>query len=234
MARTIKEEDYLTRRNEILEAAQRLIYTKGYDQMTIQDILDAIGISKGAFYHYFSSKPALLEALIERMLNNAVQVIRPVVEDPNLPALEKLQRFFGDTARWKTGQKSFFLGVMRSWYADENALVRQKVMAAGMRRVSPFYSAIIEQGVREGVFSVPCSDRAAEVVLVLGQGMSDRLAGQFLSAQPVSLENLEETLAVYVDAVERILGAPRGSIRVMDRDTLKEWMAVTEVNEAAI
>ena len=54
MVRTIKEPS--ERRNDILDAARRLIYTKGYEQMTIQDILDELGISKGAFYHYFDSK----------------------------------------------------------------------------------------------------------------------------------------------------------------------------------
>ena len=68
MARIVKEQAYAEKRNEILDVAQRLVYTKGYEQMTIQDILDDLQISKGAFYHYFDSKQALLEALIERML----------------------------------------------------------------------------------------------------------------------------------------------------------------------
>ncbi len=54
MARIVKE--YSVRRNEILDAARQLVYTKGYEQMTIQDILDYLQISKGAFYHYFDSK----------------------------------------------------------------------------------------------------------------------------------------------------------------------------------
>jgi AcrR family transcriptional regulator len=49
MARIVKEEEYAARRNEILDAAQRLVYTKGYEHMTIQDILDDRHISKGAF-----------------------------------------------------------------------------------------------------------------------------------------------------------------------------------------
>ena len=65
MARIVKEEEYVEKRNEILAVAQRLVYTKGYEQMTIQDMLDELQISKGAFYHYFGSKQALLEALIE-------------------------------------------------------------------------------------------------------------------------------------------------------------------------
>ena len=53
MARIVKEEVRAVKRNEILDAASRFIYTTGYEQMTIQDILDELQISKGAFYHYF-------------------------------------------------------------------------------------------------------------------------------------------------------------------------------------
>ena len=93
MARSVNEKEYALKRNQILDVTQRLVYTKGYEQMAIQDILGELQISKGAFYHYFDSKPALLEALVERMGQEALDLIRPIVEDPNLPALEKLQRF---------------------------------------------------------------------------------------------------------------------------------------------
>src|SRR5512139_475433 len=98
MARSVKEETYAVKRNEILDAAQRLVYAKGYEQMSIQDILNELKISKGAFYHYFDSKGDLLEALIERMRQDVEPIILPVVEDPRLRALEKLQRFFDTSA----------------------------------------------------------------------------------------------------------------------------------------
>src|SRR5215831_16667548 len=71
MARIVKEP--AVRRNEILDVAQRLVYTKGYEQMTIQDIVDDLQLSKGAFYHYFDSKQALLEALVQRLLDQMVE-----------------------------------------------------------------------------------------------------------------------------------------------------------------
>lgn len=88
MARIVKEQEYAARRNAILDVAQRLVYTKGYEQMAIQDILDELEISKGAFFHYFNSKQMLLEAIIERMRDEVAQIITPIVHDPHLPALE--------------------------------------------------------------------------------------------------------------------------------------------------
>lgn len=64
--RVVKEHE--ERRNEILNTAQTLFVTKGYMKTTINDILQAIGIAKGTFYHYFKSKEEVLDAIIERII----------------------------------------------------------------------------------------------------------------------------------------------------------------------
>src|SRR5438105_7630718 len=107
MARIVKE--HAVRRNEILDVARRLVYTKGYEQMTIQDILDDLQISKGAFYHYFTSKQALLEAIIERMQEVVEPLVLAIVHDPHLSALEKLRRLFVTVSRWKTARTESLL-----------------------------------------------------------------------------------------------------------------------------
>src|SRR5215470_8228026 len=114
MARVVKE--HAVRRTEILDVAQRLVNTKGYEQMTVQDILAELQISKGAFYHYFDSKQALLEALIERILDEAEQLLLLVIQDAQLSALAKLEQFFDKINRYKIAQKDFFLDLLRVWY----------------------------------------------------------------------------------------------------------------------
>src|SRR5437764_13505617 len=93
MARIVNEAAYTARRNAILDAVERAVETKGYEQMAIADVLGELQISSGAFYHYFDSKPALLEALVERMGNQLEQLVLPIIHDPALSALDKLQRF---------------------------------------------------------------------------------------------------------------------------------------------
>jgi AcrR family transcriptional regulator len=227
MARIVKEDQYNVRRNEILESAQRFVYTRGYEQMAIQDILDDLQISKGAFYHYFTSKQALLEALIERMMLDAEQVLTPIVNDPNLPALVKFQGFFDTIARWKTARKDFILALLQGWYSDGNAIVRQKVSAAGIKWYAPLLTEIICQGIREGVMNNPYPEQAGEVVLALMLGMGDAMAGLFLpdGLHPSDLPHIQGILASYGDALERILGTPTGSIQFVEMVTLQEWVA---------
>jgi AcrR family transcriptional regulator len=78
MARTLDEEAHAIKRNEILDAAFQLIAEKGYESMSIQDLLGALGVSKGNLYHYFSSKRAILEALLERILGELEELVEPV------------------------------------------------------------------------------------------------------------------------------------------------------------
>jgi AcrR family transcriptional regulator len=227
MARVLNEKEYTVKRNQILEATQRLIYTKGYEQMSIQDILDELHISKGAFYHYFGSKQALLEALIEYMMQEAEKVVTPIVQDPNLPALEKFQRFFDTISRWKTARKKIMLAITYSWYSDNNAIVRQKVSTAGLKWFTPLLTNIICQGVREGVITTPYPEQVSGVLLALILGMGDAVAETFLpeGLNPKSIQYIQQTIDVYADAMERILGVPAHSIQFMDPETLREWQA---------
>ncbi len=223
MARIVKE--HAVRRNEILDVAQRLMYTKGYEQMTIQDILDGLQISKGAFYHYFDSKQALLEAILERMQEEAEKLLIPIVQDPHLPALDKLQRFFATLNRYKTTQKAFFLELLRVWYADDNAIVRQKARATGVKWVTPWLSVIIRQGIEEGVLTTSYPEQVGEVVLSLALDLGETLGGLLLSFEPErdDMLRIKRIVAAYTDALERTLGAPRGSLQLVDDETLKEW-----------
>ncbi len=223
MARIVKE--HAVRRNEILDVALRLVYTKGYEQMTIQDMLDDLQISKGAFYHYFDSKQALLEAIIERLGKGVEQLLMLVVHDPDLTALEKLQRFFDTLNRWKVSEKRFFLELLRVWYTDDNAIVRQKLLLARTQLIMPLLTEIIYQGVREGVFTTSYPELVGEVVLSLALSLGDTFGQLLLSFEPESDDMLrvEQTAAVYTDALERVLGAPKDSLQFIDTETLKEW-----------
>ncbi len=231
MARIINENERAMRRNDIIDAAKRLVYTKGYEQMTIQDILKDLGISKGAFYHYFDSKGEMLEALVERMVvEELMPLLIPIVQDARLSALEKLHRYFGAAVRWKTSQKTFMLALLRIWYADENAIVRQKMFTTSVKRVTPLLTEIIHQGIREGVLMTSYPDQVGQVVFSLLQSLGDTFSLLLLSYEPErdDLQQLEVLVDAYTDALERVLGAPKASVVIIDDETMKEWFATTE------
>jgi len=229
MARTLKEEEHSAKRNEILDAALRLIYSKGYEKMTIQDILEQLQISKGAFYHYFDSKIDVLEAVIERMAADQVEpLFLAIVQDPNIPAMEKLHRYFEMSTRWKTSKRAFVTELVKIWYSDENALARQKMLTSTIERMGPFFTEIIKQGVREEVFTTPYPEVAAQVMVNLIYDLAYD-SGQLFIADDVkeseNMRRIETIYAAYSDVLERILGAPQGSIQLMTTEALEVWFS---------
>lgn len=222
MSRTVNEKEYAARRDQILDVAQRLVASRGYEQMTVRDVMDELKISKGTLYHYFGSKQAVLEALVERMISEAEQVFRPILEDSRLPALDKLNDFFRSQDRYRIEQQPLMLEILRVWYSDENAIVRQKVRTQMLNRMAPMLAAVIRQGVREGVFTTGYPDEAGEVFFSLVQDLVDAIASHLVSLEPDQdrLGQIELTLAAYSDAVERVLGAPSDSLVLTDLRTL--------------
>jgi AcrR family transcriptional regulator len=229
MARMVKPEEYDLHRNIILEAAGRLVYTKGYQQMSIQDVLAEAQISKGAFYHYFASKADLMEAIIERMAFQGVELMAPIAQDEHLSASDKMLRIFDFAARWKTARKEALLTLVKVWYADENAILRLKSQAAILPLVSPLLTGIIRQGIDEGVFHTSYPEQSCKIVFSLMMSMGDSMIKQILRPELnlQVLRYLETLTASYQEAIERVLGAAPGSLPLYDPAILREWFPLS-------
>jgi AcrR family transcriptional regulator len=225
MARTLNVAVHTVRKEAFVDAAQRLMQTKGFDRMSIQDVLDELDASRGAFYHYFDSKQALLEAVIDRMVDAGLATVEPLVVDENLPAARKLEAVFSTIGRWKTERKSLVLSLLTVWMSDENVLVREKLRRNMVRRLVPTLIPIIQQGIDEGSFDTDSADATAHVFVMLLLGFQDIATELFLDRQAgrIDLQTVEETFANYSSAIDRILGAPAGSIHLIDPAVLHAW-----------
>ena len=69
------------RRLELVDLAQRLFLERGYERTTVNDVIDAAGVSKGAFYHHFRAKEELLEAIAERFARQSLKAMGAVRAD---------------------------------------------------------------------------------------------------------------------------------------------------------
>jgi AcrR family transcriptional regulator len=230
MARTVKPEAVAAKRREILDAAQRLVMTKGYEQMSIQDVLDEVQISSGAFHHYFDSRGALLEAFVERVKQETNKPLLPIIHDPRLSAIEKIQGFFDTLDRLRSAHKADLVRLGRIWYTDANAIVRLKVDEAVFQQRAPLLTEIVRQGIREGIFTTAYPDQAGEVLMSLLQSMGNTHARLLLSFEQERdekrcIEEIVATHAAYLDAIERVLGAPPHSFSRTDAEAVNVWVA---------
>jgi len=215
----------MVRRDAFLDVAQRLIQTKGYEAMSIQDLLDQLDASKGAFYHYFDSKQALLEAVVERFADGAMASVAPILNDPELPALRKLERVLAGIASLKAEQKDLMLAIIEVWNSDGNAIVREKVRRLSERIMIPLFSAVVKQGLSEGTLHVDSPDETAKVLVALMLGFQQQAADLFIARQAgaITFEVVQRSVAANNEAFERIVGIPKGSLTLTDEKTLRFW-----------
>ena len=225
MARTVNATLHTVRRDAFLDVAQRFVQTKGFDAMSVQDVLDELDASKGAFYHYFDSKQALLEAVVDRFADAAIATITPILSDPNLPAVRKLERIFSGIASFKAQQKEFVLAMIEVWNSDGNAMVREKLRRLTVNRLVPLLSVVIEQGIKEGTFAAQSPEETAMVLTSLMQGFQQQASDLFIARQAgtIGFDAVQRSVAANTEAFERILGLAAGTLTLIDEPTLHFW-----------
>ena len=229
MARTSKPLEFASKRSEILDAVQRIVFTKGYEQMSIQDVLDEIKISSGAFHHYFNSRRDLLDAFIDKILAESEKPLLPILHDPHLTAIQKLQGFFDTLDQLSQSRRAEVAILMRVWYTDKNALIRKRVDDAVFFQRKPMMTEIIRQGIREGSITASHPEKAAEAILALLQGMGNAHARLLLSVEaergdPGLVDEIIAIQAAFTEAIERVLGAPVNVLRRTDATAVAIWM----------
>lgn len=220
--RIIKEHE--VRKQELLDIGQRLFAERGYETTTISAILEAAGVAKGTFYHYFKSKEDLLDALVARITEQIVLGIREVIRRPGLSAIEKLNLYFATSGRLKSAQVESLRSIMKPLMSDENLLLRHRMNRRTLDLVSPDLVDVVRQGVEEGTFDTPYPEEAVELMFGLGVSLQERNANLLLNMTgPREWDLLVRRTHCYQDALERLLGAPRGSLVITSEASLEAY-----------
>lgn len=206
-----------TRREQILAAAETLFYERGYEQTSIQDILTALEFSKGGFYHHFDSKLALLEAICSLRAEESFEVAKAAVAECAGDPIAALNALLERGGIWREDRLDYIGLLLRVAYREDGVLMREKLKQRMMELTLPLMNQIIAEGVRAGMFILPRAGLAGELVLRLSAQLTDEIA--FLLASRPGEDCLPDVLAkleLYRHAVERLLGAPFGSVVLYD------------------
>ncbi|MBA7530495.1 hypothetical protein ES705_22703 [subsurface metagenome] len=221
MVRITKE--YHERKNELLNVAQELFFAKGYVQTSVDAIIKKVGVSKGTFYYYFKSKEDLMNKLVKRMTNQILIEVKKITERQYLDALTKLNRAYITTRNVKLENIDLIKLYLRVLYKDENIMLRHKIYMSNVDLLVPEFAKIINQGVEEKIFNTPFPRKAAKLVFELAQIVGDSTAKLLseMDKNPEIIEKLKKEIDIYEDGIERIIGAKKGSINIVDRNVLK-------------
>jgi TetR/AcrR family transcriptional repressor of nem operon len=81
-------------RRNILDAARRIMAHKGYSAVGLNEVLAQAGVPKGSFYHYFASKDAFGEALLQNYFEQYLADMDRTLAQPGLSAAERLMAYW--------------------------------------------------------------------------------------------------------------------------------------------
>ena len=147
----------------ILDTAQRLFLEKGYDNTTIQDIVDHLdGLSKGAVYHHFRSKEEIMDAVGDRMFaaNNPFEMVRSRTD---LNGLQKLR----EAIRINQSDEARTSVTIQSIPLCRNPRLLVEMIESNLRILTPYYQELLEEGNRDGSLHTEYVREIAELMPLL-------------------------------------------------------------------
>ncbi len=141
-----------------MDAAERLFSQKGYDGTSVKDIVEEVGVAHGLFYYYFDSKEAVVDAMVQKMVEQLMTDVQGIVDSDELNALEKFNMMMLQSLERK--KERFYL--ISFYQGDDKSPLLSKYMGRTMCDLAPLIARIVEQGVEEGVFNTPYPQKAVE------------------------------------------------------------------------
>jgi AcrR family transcriptional regulator len=177
--------------SRILDEAASLFAERGFSETSLQEVADALAISRTALYHYIGSKDELLATLSRGLAQAAAEALEEIAADRRLDPLEKLRqaaltmttRIGGSPARFRMLLLSE--GSLAEPVASEHQKARRRILQA--------ISGIIEQGIKRGVLR-PVEPHVAAFALL---GMCNWVAWWYQPDRSGSQtpESIAETIA---------------------------------------
>ena len=147
----------------ILDVSQRLFLEKGYENTTIQDIVDELGgLTKGAVYHHFKSKEEIMDAVGDRMFfsNNPFEAVRGRTD---LNGLQKLQ----EAVRLNQSDEERVRLTAQSIPIAKSPRLLQEMIVSNRKVLTPYFLELIEEGNRDGSMHTAYPREIAELLPLL-------------------------------------------------------------------
>jgi AcrR family transcriptional regulator len=208
------------RKLEFLQTSLELFYEKGYENTTIQDIIDHLGVSKGAFYHYFKSKEDVIVAIARGYTDRAVSIMKTIISRTDLSAVDKLNELLKSVNEFKFREREWrskFRGAIKS---EENFKLHNKMIHLMKQDAIGLFKELIDSAVEEGVIGDPVNslemaDFFLNTIFALNMAI-DRLENDLYDDEneldyQEFLSKLEEKVRFHEVIMERIFKVQEGS-----------------------
>jgi AcrR family transcriptional regulator len=208
------------RKHEFVMTALELFYKKGYENTTIKDIIDEMGVSKGAFYHYFESKEDVVVAIAKAFKDRSVQIINEIFSRSDLSAVDKMNKVFESVNEYRVREGRLRTELRDAFEREGNLKLQRKIYDVTKQDVVGLYKELIDTGVEEGVFDDPgnsweLADFFIDMMFSLNTAIHNLEKDLYDEETEVDyqefLRRLEAKVLFYQAALERVFQLRKGA-----------------------
>lgn len=203
------------KRQELLNAAEKLFCAKGYEGTSVQDILNVAEMSKGGFYHHFASKEDVIKALCARRAERALAYTEDALSkaESSMGRINAVLRGFMPLRR----EESTFVDMLRPvMNTPEGRAIAMTYQDALETVFLPLLKAEIAAAAAVEVVCPPVKDAESMILNLVNHCWMQAVARQMDQLDMLNL------LSKYRRAVEVLLDAPYGSVEIVRVEEMDE------------
>lgn len=216
------------KKQAILDVAERLFYHKGYEQTSVQDILDVLNASKGSFYHHFESKFTVLETLCVQRAEKALEEAEEAA-GREIRGLNQISELLHHAMPLRRGEENFMALLLPIMFTAQGRTLYTQYSQALRDAFRPRLHAALLQAAQEGDIHLYHPDYTADMLMALINQCWYDTAKTVMNARSQNSTAddamLMELLQAYRFAMERILDAPFGCLDIVRLPELMETIS---------
>lgn len=183
------------RRQEIIEAAETLFFSQGYNETSVSDIVKAVGVAQGLFYYYFKSKKDVFLALMDQYIEKRVGELASFLRIDGTPPLVLIRNLFIRVQHFLHEMDAMSERTAGGFPIEMAAIMQNHVV----EMIEPMLTKFLNEMIAQGLLITPHPDRLSRFVIYGFIGMES------MPNPPHSTEMMEMILYI----VERLLGVPQ-------------------------
>lgn len=215
------------KRQEMLNAAEKLFCSKGYEATSVQDILNVLHASKGGFYHHFASKEDVLKTLCTQRAERVAAYTQELLDNAegDMARLNIVLHGFMPMRREEVAFVNMMLPLIKQPEGKAMAMAYQEALSESFQ---PLLSKELSDAREHGTICPPVREIASVVLHLINRCWMD-MAELMLQVTRKGLRYdtaaLLTILERYRRSVEVLLDAPYGSIEII---RIEEWEEIAQ------